>query len=434
MHIQAGRQGERVAGNRYGVVIQEAETSIRQADFSKAMGCLDVLVDATIAEEASLSRAAIREIINDLEGSLADIANTNSETDEILHLKARVLAKMGRHKEANLQLLKLSPAHRTGVAGRRIDIESLGIVPGTVPNRILNEWESGCVLSHLMALAEWDAVEKILPYLSMSDSQPLVRIYEHMKDKRALFSIESLRDATHAARDIPGWFSEDEVAYLANLARIVPSDRAIVEIGAYCGRSTVALAFGSSRGHRAVIQSIDPHNGLTAIHPSSTYGELIKNLIERDLLNYVAVHKTFSREAAINWNGGNIGLLFIDAEHDYDAVKSDFESWQRFIVPGTLVVFHDYPMTGPNKLIREILTSSPSFFPVAFLDSLFVLTYDPATRRQYSEVTNLFIEYLSLCGDAYNSWLEIETNKSIELALEFLGRLKSILEGVQFAR
>ena len=37
-----------------------------------------------------------------------------------------------------------------------------------------------------------------------------------------------------------------------------------------------------------------------------------------------------------------IHLLFVDGAHDYAAVKSDIQGWTPSVVPGGLVVFHDY--------------------------------------------------------------------------------------------
>ena len=36
-----------------------------------------------------------------------------------------------------------------------------------------------------------------------------------------------------------------------------------------------------------------------------------------------------------------IRLLFIDADHSYEASKLDFDLWSPFVVPGGLIALHD---------------------------------------------------------------------------------------------
>lgn len=40
-------------------------------------------------------------------------------------------------------------------------------------------------------------------------------------------------------------------------------------------------------------------------------------------------------------NGRKLDFLFIDGDHSYDGVKSDFNNYARFVRPGGLIAFHD---------------------------------------------------------------------------------------------
>jgi hypothetical protein len=40
--------------------------------------------------------------------------------------------------------------------------------------------------------------------------------------------------------------------------------------------------------------------------------------------------------------GAPIGLLFIDACHDFQFVEADFNAWSPFVPVGGVVAFHDY--------------------------------------------------------------------------------------------
>lgn len=47
---------------------------------------------------------------------------------------------------------------------------------------------------------------------------------------------------------IPGWMPTTELRWLGMLASTVPAGRRIVELGAWCGRSTVAMALNRAKG------------------------------------------------------------------------------------------------------------------------------------------------------------------------------------------
>lgn len=43
-----------------------------------------------------------------------------------------------------------------------------------------------------------------------------------------------------------------------------------------------------------------------------------------------------------------INLLLVDGDHHYETVKADIEGWVPLVVPGGIVVFHDYAPTALN--------------------------------------------------------------------------------------
>jgi hypothetical protein len=57
-----------------------------------------------------------------------------------------------------------------------------------------------------------------------------------------------------------------------------------------------------------------------------------------------------------NWEG-NISLLWIDGDHSYKGVKSDFDYWAPYLIDGGIIAFHDSldQKLGPYHLIEEIL-------------------------------------------------------------------------------
>jgi len=56
----------------------------------------------------------------------------------------------------------------------------------------------------------------------------------------------------------------------------------------------------------------------------------------------------------IPWEG-EINLLFIDGSHSYEGVKGDIENMVPRVLPGCVVIFHDYHMEGVKRAIDEFL-------------------------------------------------------------------------------
>lgn len=59
------------------------------------------------------------------------------------------------------------------------------------------------------------------------------------------------------------------------------------------------------------------------------------------------IYERSTQEAAKLWPEHlTIDLLYIDADHSYEAVKQDFLTWSKFVTPGTgLILLHDtYPI------------------------------------------------------------------------------------------
>src|ERR1043165_8983461 len=96
--------------------------------------------------------------------------------------------------------------------------------------------------------------------------------------------------------------------------------KVIVEIGCYEGSTTVALA-ASTNGR---VYSIDPFfSGRLGV----CYGELVaKALRWRRRLKNIQFLKAFSHDVAPQFQE-SVDLIFIDADHSYEAIKKDWHDW-----------------------------------------------------------------------------------------------------------
>ena len=88
--------------------------------------------------------------------------------------------------------------------------------------------------------------------------------------------------------------------------------------------------------------AIDPHTPTEWNDAGSadSYEIMMKNVRSLGLSRYVEIIRKTSAEAAQGWNR-RIELLFIDGDHSYEGVKSDWELFSPHMAPFGVVVFHD---------------------------------------------------------------------------------------------
>ena len=168
-----------------------------------------------------------------------------------------------------------------------------------------------------------------------------------------------LEQCVDIAMSVEGQVSRAEVGTLIELARNTAPGTAIVEIGTFRGRSTTALALGSMLGARNRVFAVDPHEEFTGVFGGRFGPEdqaaLYRNIVRTGIGDLVAVVSRPSRDAACSWTDKNIGLLWIDGDHRYEAVSTDYNAWSRFVVAGGTVAFHDRCAPGVAQLIDQLV-------------------------------------------------------------------------------
>lgn len=132
--------------------------------------------------------------------------------------------------------------------------------------------------------------------------------------------------------EIDGWLSSVEGVALAKQAL----GKRVLEIGSYCGRSTVCMA----QTAREVV-AVDPHDGRATDKPQDTFLRLLRNLSAYHLDN-VTVERATSADWAASYAGEPFDFVFIDGAHDRVSVRRDYEIACRHLADGGLVAFHDY--------------------------------------------------------------------------------------------
>lgn len=149
-----------------------------------------------------------------------------------------------------------------------------------------------------------------------------------------------------------------EARLLYELAREVKSG-CILEVGSYRGRSTVALALGAMRGAGTAVYALEPHEHFVGVNGREFGPEdraaFFRAMLHSSCYQVVRLVNLSSEVVAAGWQTP-IGLLWIDGDHSYHAVKRDLECWEPHLLEDGLVALDDSvnPDLGPAQVIAEL--------------------------------------------------------------------------------
>lgn len=190
-------------------------------------------------------------------------------------------------------------------------------------------------------------------------------------------------EAWRCVRDTPGYLVEREARFLMLAAACAPAAGAILEIGSFKGRSTVALAYVAQHYRVGRVVAVDPHTSPSRTDPDlgsqgSSYDEFNENLRRAGVADSVDCRRSFSQEVARTWSQP-IRLLWIDGDHEYEAVKRDFALFRPHLAPGAILAMHDVLTSweGPQRVFLEDVLATDEFGPAGFCKTLGWAQYRP---------------------------------------------------------
>lgn len=172
-------------------------------------------------------------------------------------------------------------------------------------------------------------------------------------------------DVTRAALlETRGLIEVVDAEALAALAAEVPPDMMIVEIGSHTGLSTCWMAAAAAAGRGAHVVAVDPYLDPRPRAPgvdddpfdlktgAAVLAEFDANRVRLGLLHRIQLARTTSLLAAASGWVRPVGLIFIDAMHDFASVRADYEAWLPHLYPGSWLAFHDI-FEDPERTIRS---------------------------------------------------------------------------------
>jgi predicted O-methyltransferase YrrM len=154
---------------------------------------------------------------------------------------------------------------------------------------------------------------------------------------------------------IKGFLARDEAAALYELALTCAPLGPCLEIGSYCGKSTVYLGT-ACRDSATVLFAVDHHRGSEehqlgeeyhdpdlfdlSAHAVDTFPSLRRTLSLFSLQESVVPVVAPSQVVVKKW-ATPLGLVFIDGGHSHEQALTDCLSWADKVAPGGLLLIHD---------------------------------------------------------------------------------------------
>jgi len=176
-------------------------------------------------------------------------------------------------------------------------------------------------------------------------------------------------------RQTKGWLPDDEADALYELGLASPPGLPMVELGSYCGKSTVCLG-AAARELDVTLFTVDHHRGSPEMAPGQdchdpevldadgrhdTLPWLRATIAAADLEWWVVPVVGASARVGRLW-GTKVGTLFIDAGHDARSIRDDVSAWAEKV--SGRIVFHDatIPHIGDEVefLVADGWTELPS--------------------------------------------------------------------------
>lgn len=164
--------------------------------------------------------------------------------------------------------------------------------------------------------------------------------------------IPDLPDTIHS---IKGFLSAEEAEALYNHALTASRHGPVLEIGSYCGKSTIYLGLACRRTGSTVF-ALDHHRGSEEhqlgeffhdpdLYDSSegvvdTFREFRQNIHRAGLDDTVVPIVAGSDAAARQWQTP-LSMVFIDGGHSLDTALNDYRCWMPHLKRGGVLTIHD---------------------------------------------------------------------------------------------
>ncbi|HEY4723335.1 MAG TPA: class I SAM-dependent methyltransferase, partial [Anaerolineae bacterium] len=182
----------------------------------------------------------------------------------------------------------------------------------------------------------------------------------------------------HVTDSFGGFLRRREAGLIYWAAHNWPAAGPVIELGSYEGCSTVIFALAGRFVHAVDAWSMSIQD-LSAYQnrgtPADTvFEQFLKNTRRAQVQSRISVHRGLTQEVSQTWTTP-CAILFVDAGHTYDDVRSDLHFWTPFLMSDGLLLMHDViydGFPGVTRAASELLRKG--WRVIASADSLVALT------------------------------------------------------------
>jgi Methyltransferase domain len=164
----------------------------------------------------------------------------------------------------------------------------------------------------------------------------------------------------HYHYKIPGWFTFPLL--YSNMVDLAKDGAHFVEVGSWMGASAAYMGVEiANSGKKIAFDCVDEWtdyvvDGLFMKKLPEKPGDFVYNLFKENtacVQNYVNPIRLTSGEAVYMYSNESLDFVFIDANHVYEAVMMDIDSWKRKIKPGGYIAGHDYKDEDVRRAVND---------------------------------------------------------------------------------
>ena len=175
------------------------------------------------------------------------------------------------------------------------------------------------------------------------------------------------------AEQVQGFLPADEGRALYDAALHYLGGGIAVEIGTYCGKSTLLLGAAAQQTAR-VLYTIDHHHGSEEHQPGWEYHDAAlvdevtglfdtlptfrRTLDAGETRRPRRRHRRQVADRGLRGGGRRCSCLFIDGGHSEAAANQDFDGWAKWVAVGGALVIHDVfpdPRDGGRPAVLHLL-------------------------------------------------------------------------------
>jgi predicted O-methyltransferase YrrM len=192
--------------------------------------------------------------------------------------------------------------------------------------------------------------------------------------------------------NIKGFLADDEAQALYDYALGVAERGPVLEVGSYCGKSTIYLGLACQQ-KQGVVYAVDHHVGSEEhqlgemFHDPDlydagegyfdTFKEFRRNIRRAGLEDTVVPIVASSEVSARHWHTP-LAMVFIDGGHSLDAALCDYRCWASQLLKGGILAIHDLfpaPEEGGQApyAVYKLALASGLFEAVARVNTLGIL-------------------------------------------------------------